>query len=107
VLKPGGVLLSGLDNGINYLFEDDIEPLVITETLPCNPLKNPEQMQKLTEGDNGVQFSHTFDDQIGGQLKAGFIIVDAYEDINGDPAEYATATRGIPAFWATKAVKKC
>lgn len=107
ILKPGGVLLSGLDNGINYLFQDDEanKPLKITGTLPYNPLKNPEQMKKLDLEDEGVQFSHTFDEQIGGQLKAGFILTAAYEDFNGDAKEFATAAAGIPTFWATKAVK--
>ena len=107
ILRPGGTLLSGMDNGINYLFEDDEEGklLVVTNTLPYNPLKNPAQMKQIEENDS-VQFSHTFDEQIGGQLKAGFIIVGAYEDYNYDPEEkFATAAAGIPTFWATKAVK--
>ncbi|MCL2014748.1 MAG: class I SAM-dependent methyltransferase [Defluviitaleaceae bacterium] len=109
VLKPGGVLLAGFDNGLNYLFDDDTtETPVITGKLPYNPLKNPSQMAKLNVPEDGVQFSHTFDEQIGGQLKAGFVIVDAYEDYNHDPLgkEISTMTKwGIPAFWATRAVK--
>ena len=108
VLRPGGILLAGLDNGINYLFDDDEagKPLIVTNALPYNPLKNPKQMEKLMQDDNGIQFSHTFDEQIGGQLKAGFIILSAYEDYNYDSDEnFASAAAGIPAFWATKAVK--
>ena len=109
VLKPGGVLLSGLDNGINYLFDELEAPLVITNPLPFNPLKNPALMEKLIKEDDGVQFSHTFDDQIGGQLKAGFVITSAYEDYNFDPGTDeppdALYRMGIPTMWATKAVK--
>jgi len=108
VLKPGGVLLAGMDNGINYLFDDDDagKPLTITNTLPYNPLKNPELMKKLDLEDDGIQFSHTFDEQIGGQLKAGFVITGAYEDYNGHPTDgLATVAASIPTFWATRAVK--
>lgn len=49
-----------------------------------------------------MQFSHTFDEQIGGQLKAGFVITAAYEDFNNDPDAISD---GIPSYWATKAVK--
>ena len=31
----------------------------------------------------GFQFSHTIEEQIGGQLKAGFILTDVYQDTNG------------------------
>jgi SAM-dependent methyltransferase len=103
VLRPGGTLLSGLDNGLNYLFDDFEGPLEITETLPFNPLKNPAQMKKSLEEKDGIQFSHTFDEQIGGQLKAGFVLLAAYEDYWGKPDSPDKA--GIPTFWATKAVK--
>ena len=36
VLKKGGILLCGLDNGINYLFDDD--ETVVKRGLPFNPL---------------------------------------------------------------------
>jgi SAM-dependent methyltransferase len=104
VLKPGGILLAGMDNGVNFLFDnlDDLEsPLTVTNTLPFNPLKKPEQMVLLTRQNDGVQFSHTFDEQIGGQLKAGFVITGAFEDYNDNARR-----GGIPTFWATRAVKK-
>jgi len=105
VLRPGGALLAGLDNGINFLINNfESEPLTIENKLPFNPMKNPEQMAILKADDSGVQFSHNFDEQIGGQLKAGFVITDAYEDYNNDPADL-TRKYGIPAFWSTKAVK--
>ena len=105
VLRTGGALLAGLDNGTNFLINNfESEPLTIENKLPFNPMKNPEQMAILKAEDSGVQFSHNFDEQIGGQLKAGFVITDAYEDYNNDPADL-TQKYGIPAFWATKAVK--
>lgn len=102
VLKKGGIFLAGLDNGLNYVFEDDDESTV-KNSLPFNPLKNPEYMRQLEEADCGVQFSHTIEEQIGGQLKAGFILTDIYEDYNG---EGLLSEKRIPTFIATKSIKK-
>ena len=103
VLKPGGVLLAGMDNGFNFLIDDfTTRPMVIAHTLPFNPLKNPKQMQSLVDTDNGIQFSHTLTEQIGGQLKAGFILTDVYEDFDNDPDAVAD---GIPSYWASRSVK--
>ena len=41
VLRPGGLLMAGLDNGFNYLFGEDEEH--VTGTLPFDPLVNEEQ----------------------------------------------------------------
>jgi len=100
VLKPGGVLLGGFDNGINYIVNSDEK--MIVNRLPFNPLKDPEQMKLLVEDDDGVQFSHTLEEQIGGQLEAGFILTDVYEDTNGVGHLHEL---NIPTFWATRAVK--
>jgi SAM-dependent methyltransferase len=103
VLRAGGILLSGLDNGFNFMFDNYERPLVITQKFPYNPLRNPEQLKKELENkDESIQFSHTFEEQIGGQLKAGFLITAAYEDLDNDADAIED---GIPAYWATKAVK--
>ena len=103
VLRPGGILLAGMDNAFNFMVEDfTVRPLVIAHKLPYNPLKNPEQMKHTLAEDDSIQFSHSFDEQIGGQLKAGFVITGAYEDFNNEPDAIAD---GIPSYWATKAVK--
>lgn len=100
VLKKGGVLIAGMDNGINFIFDDDENKLA--NKLPFNPLVNEEQRKQLEETDSGMQFSHTLDEQIGGQLEAGFILTHLYEDTNGEGRlhEY-----NIPAFIATRALK--
>ncbi len=101
VLKSGGVLLAGLDNGINYLFADE-DGTTVVNSLPFNPLKNPEYMRQLEETDSGVQFSHTLEEQSGGQLRAGFCLTDIYEDTNGEGRLHEL---NIPSFIATRAVK--
>lgn len=100
ILKKGGILLSGLDNGINYIVSDDERRVI--NSLPFNPLKNEEQMHFLEKDDDGIQFSHTLEEQLGGQLKAGFILTDVYEDTNGEGHLHEL---NIPTFWATRAVK--
>lgn len=109
VLRPGGVLLSGLDNGLNFIFDDLENPLTASGTLPYNPLKNPEQMAKIENpATDSIQFSHTFDEQIAGQLKAGFVITAAYEDFDRPQCALSTAMKGagISSYWATRAVKQ-
>ncbi len=101
VLKRGGILVAGLDNGVNFLVNDD--EMTIVNRFPFNPLKNPEQMEQLRREDCGVQFSHTLDEQIGGQLEAGFALTDLYEDTN---SEGRLRELNIPCFFATRAVKR-
>lgn len=61
-------------------------------------------MKILDADDGGIQFSHTFDEQIGSQPKAGFVITGTYEDYN-NVDNCLTRKYNIPVFWATKAVK--
>ena len=102
VLRPGGVLLAGLDNGMNFLFDEEADdPLRAAHKLPFNPLKDPALYEKLMRADDGVQFSHSLEEQLGGQLKAGLVLTDLYEDCNaeGKLREYC------PQYIATRAVK--
>ena len=101
VLKRGGIFLAGLDNGINYIVDSAEREIV--NRLPVNPLKDPEQLDRMLKAGDGVQFSHTFQEQVGGQLKAGFRLTDLYEDTNG---EGRLKELNIPCFLATRAVKE-
>ena len=100
VLKKGGILLCGLDNGINFIFDDT--ETAVTYKLPFNPLTDPQQYEESMKIDWGIQFSHTLEEQIGGQIEAGFILTNLYEDTNGEGKlhEY-----NIPSFLATRAIK--
>ena len=100
VLKPGGTLLSGTDHYINYIV--DAEEKRIVNTLPFNPLRNPEQMKQLETEDAGVQFSHSLEEQIGGQLEAGFTLLALYEDTNGEGRLHEL---NIPTFLAMRSRK--
>lgn len=100
ILKPGGILLGGFDIGFNYLFGEEENQLIYT--LPFNPLKDEKIYQDCIENDWGIQFSHTLEEQLGGQLKAGFLLADLYEDTNGSGNLH---DHNAPSFVATRAVK--
>jgi SAM-dependent methyltransferase len=101
VLRKGGVLLAGMDNGINFLFADhDAKPLTVTDRVPFNTLRDAELRGKYLESD-GYQFSHTMEEQIGGQLRAGFILTDLFEDRESD----CNLGLHFPQYIATRAVK--
>ena len=50
------------------------------------------------------EFSHSLDDQIGGQLAAGFLLTGFYEDTFGEEAA-DLVSKYIPDFIATRAIK--
>lgn len=100
VLKTGGILLCGLDNGMNFIFDDT--ETTVKYSLPFNPLKDKQMYEDSVKNDWGMQFSHTMEEQIGGQLEAGFMLTHIYEDTNGSGPLH---DRNIPSFIATRAVK--
>ena len=100
ILKKGGVLLCGLDTGINYIVDQKEEKII--NALPFNPLVYEAHRKQLEEAGSGWQFSHTISEQIGGQLRAGFTLTDIYEDTNGEGRLHELH---IPSFIATRAVK--
>ncbi len=100
VLKPGGILLAGLDNGLGYAFNEEGTALV--QKLPYNPLKDEELYRQAMAAGDGIQFSHGIEEQIGGQLRAGFRLEDVYEDTEGKGNLHQF---GVATFWATRSEK--
>jgi SAM-dependent methyltransferase len=109
VLRTGGAILTGFVNPINYIFDLDLAergtlmvrfplPYADTSSLPAEELQ-----QRLDTGEP-VEFSHTLEEQIGGQLEAGLLLAgfyeDRYPDAEGDRLSYYMAT-----FMATRAIK--
>lgn len=79
VLKKGGRLLAAFDTEICYAIGDDETTLV--NKMPFDPLTNETYRQQLEKNDDGMQFSHTLEEEITGQLRAGFTLLDLYEDL--------------------------
>lgn len=100
VLKKGGYLISGVDHYINYIVDDKEREIV--NYLPFDPVANPDQRRQLEEADAGMQFSHSLTEQIDGQLKAGFTLLDLYEDTNGEGRLHEL---NIPTFLAMRSRK--
>lgn len=103
VLKKNGVLLAGFLTETGFLF--DFNPsMEVVNKMPVNPLKGLSEVDIKAKYDNCeiLIFSHTLEEQIGGQLKAGFTITDIYDDREreGALAEY------MNIYASTRAVKK-
>jgi len=110
VLRRGGVLLSGFMNPAVYLFDYELVErtgvLQVKHTLPYSDIASLTEEQKrrcIAEG-TPVEFSHTLQDQIGGQLDAGFVITGFYEDFY-EEEEKDPLTKYMPTFIATRALK--
>lgn len=106
VLRPGGALLTGFTNPALYIFDMQLADegvLQVRHKLPYSDITHlePDELQRYIEDEQPLEFSHTLEDQIGGQLAAGFVLTGFYED--GWPgvalAEY------MPIFMATRAQK--
>ncbi len=106
VLRQGGTLLAGFANPLLFLIDEDVAPgqnLVIRHALPYSDLlarSDEEQAERLERGEP-LEFGHTLEDQIAGQLDVGFQITGFYEDRGAKhPIDDFAAT-----FLATRAVK--
>ena len=100
VLRPGGRLLAGTDHYINYIVDSEEERII--NSLPFNPLRNPDHRKQLEAEDAGMQFSHSLEEQIGGLLEAGFRLAALYEDTNGEGRLHEM---NIPTFLAMLLLK--
>lgn len=90
VLRSGGELLTGFLNPVFFLFDHDAmdrgEPPIAIFPLPYTDKTRltPERYQQLVDEKETLGFSHSLNEQIGGQLKAGFHLVGFYEDTWGE-----------------------
>lgn len=100
VLRRGGCLLAGFANPAMYIF--DLERAERTGRLEVkHPLPYSDNARPAGEP---MEFSHTLEEQIGGQIAAGFAITGMYED--GDRAGDGNAlAKYMPIFIATRAQK--
>lgn len=107
VLKKGGSMISGFGNPILYLIDIELEEkgiLQITNKVPYSDVEhlNEKALQKLIDNNEPLEFGHTLEQQIGGQIEAGFMIAGFFEDDWGGKYPLDQHT---PSFIATRAVK--
>lgn len=109
VLRPGGVLLTGFNNPDIYVFDlrqaDDEGVLVQKFGVPFSDLADlPDEDLARTLAERWpLEFSHSLEDQIGGQTDVGFAITGFYEDRY--TPEVDPIARIMPNFFATQSVK--
>lgn len=109
VLKPGGRLLCGFMNPAFYLFdhehlEETGEPRVV-HRLPYSDLESMDEalLSRQLEAQLSVEYSHSWEAQLGGQCSAGLAITGFFED---DWDSESTRLQGwMPMYAATRAVK--
>lgn len=108
VLRVGGALLAGMLNPVQYIFDrdlmDDQGELVVRYKLPYSDLTSPSLAirQKTIEAGWPLEFSHSLEELIGGQIEAGFLISGFYED--RDPR--SVLDEHLPLFFATRAIRQ-
>ncbi len=107
VLRHGGALLAGFMNPDMYIFDhellDDQDILQVKHGLPYSDLEHLDKpaLQRLMEAGWPLEWSHTLEEQIGGQLSVGFVLTGFYEDRDPRTILY----NHMPAYYATRATK--
>ena len=106
VLRPGGSIVSGFVKPILGLFDPELDKQGVFQLkfqMPHSDLKVSEADRAEWLGaDAPIEFVHSLDDQLGGQLDAGFLIAGFYEDNWGgdEPID-----RFIKSFIAVRSIK--
>jgi len=110
VLRQGGVLLAGFNNPVRYIFDEALYEegeLRVRHPLPYSDLTHLSEAERRalrTERGEPLDFGHTLEDQIGGQLDVGFVLTGFYEDRYAAEAEDRLSDY-MATFIATRAVK--
>lgn len=104
ILKKSGMLLSGFGNPIEYIFDtEELEKgkFIVKYKIPYADIDHLDNkaLASICESD-GYIFGHSLEDQIQGQIAAGFVIAGFYEDCGGTALD-----EFINSSIVTKAVK--
>ena len=109
VLRTGGHLLSGISNPLLFMFDYaawDEGKLIVRHKIPMSERDDLDDAMKAKIAERNEPFAvgHTLQDQIGGQIAAGFAITGFYED-NWSESENEPLAAYIDCFIATRATK--
>lgn len=108
VLGTRGALLVGFTNPALYIFDEQKaekeKVLEVRRSLPYSELTDltVAERQYYIDREEPLIFGHTLEQQIAGQLRAGFVLTDLFED--RDPNH--PLSKHMPTFIATRAEKK-
>lgn len=109
VLQPNGILLAGFDNPAKHLFDFEeaarTGKMVVKHALPYSDAESLTEATKRKYRNEGIplEFSHTLEAQIGGQIEAGFTLAGFYEDY--DKEGDCPLRDYMPTYIATRAIK--
>ena len=106
VLRHGGTMLAGLMNPVFYIFDlekSDQGLLEVRHRVPYSDTDSmsPAELEEYLKKGFPLEFSHTLTDLLGGQMEAGFHLIDLYEDYHAD----APLSKYHPTYIATRALK--
>lgn len=103
VLRPTGILMTGLMNPLCYQLDEDTLTLIYKQPFSDLHSLPAEKLAELKQNNEALTFGHSFADQIGGQLDAGFMLTAIFEDDWGGESKF---DEYFPSFMATRAVRK-
>ena len=107
VLTADGRLLAGFMNPIVYIFDPSAEQrgeLSVRFPLPYADTKDlaDDELRRSIEQNRTLEFSHSFDAQLAGQMRAGFALCGFYEDTQSG----RLSSKYFPAAFATRATQR-
>lgn len=108
VLRRGGVLLAGFINPIAFAIDPVAEETGVAQlkyAIPYSDLASltEQERRRYTDAGEPLAFGHTLEDQVGGQLRAGFVLTDLFEDRMTEG--HGVIHRYLDCYMATRAVK--
>lgn len=107
VLRPGGTLLAGFMNPDLFIFDaaalESRGEFVVRHRIPYSDVADlsAEERERAFGADAPFEYSHTLTEQIGGQIRAGFVLTGFAEL----PHHASPTARFMPAYFATRALK--
>lgn len=110
VLRKAGILIAGFDNPVLHIFDyahiKETGKLEVRYAIPYSDLERLSEAEKRRYREQGIpfEFGHSLEDQIGGQIEAGFVITGFYEDYDRQ-SEKNPLNHYLPPFIATRAMK--
>ncbi len=108
VLKKGGSMLAGFCNPVIFTMDFEREKEGVAQmrySIPYSDLESltAEERERFLPKGEPLSFGHSLEDQIGGQLRAGFVLTGFYED--GWDTDKAPVHRFMKCFIATRVLK--
>lgn len=102
ILKKGGILMTGLTNPLIFQIDEKTLELKYKSPYSDQASLSQEDLDIFINNNDPLMFAHSWTEQIAGQLKAGFVLTDMFED---DWNKEHVFDAYFPGFMATRALK--